>query len=562
MPKTSRGVVPNPNSSNFAEWMQAVTNQLNSRAARLVAYSVVGGGGGAGGGASSDHNVLSATHLDSLTASVVAGDIIRGNSTPKWSRLAIGSSGDVLTVSGGLPVWAAPAAASTQVEWSKNSSVVGTRGGGNLIEGDGVRITAADDSGNDQVDYTLEAKFPLGKPANYDTGQWVGGIINRNSSSVSGLHAPYLNSSAATPLSIQLRYALPIGGFLGDAMIYADGTASLGHLDSFALDENMSRLDVAGGASNMGLDNPILSIGATGAVGSEDIPWRRVDPYSCIHMAAKLLGSGGTLDYRSWSGLFAPDGNYQFVGGSTAGAAAFGTPVFNTLFGFSNQTDETEVEMVVPFACTIDRLIYWLAATQTTNTATVMFRKNEADTALTLTIANGSLTGPYTDFVNTVTCAAGDRVNLKTTQNVSGTSAAARAWFIRVTPTSGSPRWIGGTIDGYDHNTSATSWGMLFARWCASSLTDANTRMPAPRAGTIKTPYLWVKATGTGSMTAQFSVNGTPGDPTVSVGAATSGAVLGTGTKAIVRGDLCNLKIVTGSSGSVPDAQTWSAILE
>lgn len=38
---------------------------------------------------SASHNLLSGTHGDTLTASVVDGDIIIGNVTPKWSRLAI-----------------------------------------------------------------------------------------------------------------------------------------------------------------------------------------------------------------------------------------------------------------------------------------------------------------------------------------------------------------------------------------------------------------------------------------------------------------------------------------
>lgn len=42
------------------------------------------------------HNVLSTTHADAVAANVVRGDVIRGNSTPKWERLAKGSSGDVL----------------------------------------------------------------------------------------------------------------------------------------------------------------------------------------------------------------------------------------------------------------------------------------------------------------------------------------------------------------------------------------------------------------------------------------------------------------------------------
>lgn len=40
-------------------------------------------------GAPASHNVLSASHGDTLTASVVDGDVIIGNVTPKWSRLAI-----------------------------------------------------------------------------------------------------------------------------------------------------------------------------------------------------------------------------------------------------------------------------------------------------------------------------------------------------------------------------------------------------------------------------------------------------------------------------------------
>jgi hypothetical protein len=44
-------------------------------------WSAVGGGGGG-------HAILSATHTDSLAASVVQGDLIFGNATPAWARLA------------------------------------------------------------------------------------------------------------------------------------------------------------------------------------------------------------------------------------------------------------------------------------------------------------------------------------------------------------------------------------------------------------------------------------------------------------------------------------------
>ena len=58
--------------------------------------------------AAGDHNILSSTHLDTLAASVVAGDIIYGNATPKWASLAKGSAGQVLTMGAALPAWATP----------------------------------------------------------------------------------------------------------------------------------------------------------------------------------------------------------------------------------------------------------------------------------------------------------------------------------------------------------------------------------------------------------------------------------------------------------------------
>lgn len=53
------------------------------------------------------HKILSATHADTLPAGVVAGDIIIGNSTPAWARLAKGANNQVLTskVIGASPAW-------------------------------------------------------------------------------------------------------------------------------------------------------------------------------------------------------------------------------------------------------------------------------------------------------------------------------------------------------------------------------------------------------------------------------------------------------------------------
>lgn len=64
----------------------------------LPAWQTEGGG--------TNHDILSATHTDSLAASVVRGDIIIGNSTPKWARLAKGAQYAALRMGANDPAWA------------------------------------------------------------------------------------------------------------------------------------------------------------------------------------------------------------------------------------------------------------------------------------------------------------------------------------------------------------------------------------------------------------------------------------------------------------------------
>lgn len=51
------------------------------------------------------HNVLSVSHGDTLADSVASGDLMIGNATPKWARLAKGDDGDILVLVSGLPEW-------------------------------------------------------------------------------------------------------------------------------------------------------------------------------------------------------------------------------------------------------------------------------------------------------------------------------------------------------------------------------------------------------------------------------------------------------------------------
>lgn len=53
------------------------------------------------------HNILSATHPDSVIGAVVQGDIVIGNATPKWTRLARGADDQILKMNGNNPNWEA-----------------------------------------------------------------------------------------------------------------------------------------------------------------------------------------------------------------------------------------------------------------------------------------------------------------------------------------------------------------------------------------------------------------------------------------------------------------------
>lgn len=63
------------------------------------------------------HALLSATHTDSLAASVARGDVIIGNATPAWSRLAVGGAGTLFGVNGAGtdPAWSNTIARGTVV---------------------------------------------------------------------------------------------------------------------------------------------------------------------------------------------------------------------------------------------------------------------------------------------------------------------------------------------------------------------------------------------------------------------------------------------------------------
>jgi len=81
----------------WARLPKGTDGQVLTLVTGLPAWAAAGGG--------SNHAILSSTHTDTVAATVVAGDIMYGNSTPAWQRLAKGSNGEVLKLVSGLPAW-------------------------------------------------------------------------------------------------------------------------------------------------------------------------------------------------------------------------------------------------------------------------------------------------------------------------------------------------------------------------------------------------------------------------------------------------------------------------
>ena len=100
--------------------------------------------------------------------------------------------------------------------------------------------------------------------------------------------------------------------------------------------------------------------------------------------------------------------------------ASFGSTTFNT-------TESNRI-FVVPQACTVSRLYVRITTNQVAGTvSTIVFtlRKNNADTAITCTIAGGSAAGTIaTDLTNSVSFSAGDLMSIKAVNNALTSSAS------------------------------------------------------------------------------------------------------------------------------------------
>lgn len=94
--------------------------------------------------AGGNHNLLSAVHPDTVPASPVRGDLLLGNSTPAWTKLAIGTTGKFLRSDGADPSWQTIAASDigsgilALARGGTGADLSGTGGAGFFIKQSGV----------------------------------------------------------------------------------------------------------------------------------------------------------------------------------------------------------------------------------------------------------------------------------------------------------------------------------------------------------------------------------------------------------------------------------------
>jgi hypothetical protein len=130
-------------------------------------------------------------HTDTLNHAVVAGDLIYGNATPKWTARAIGSAGQLLTVVGGLPAWA---------------TLDLSAAGGWTDDGTTVRLTTATDKVAIGTATAIGRFLVLNAGATTDVVATLKAIASQ-----SGNMLNVLDSSGAVNLSIDKNGCISIG---------------------------------------------------------------------------------------------------------------------------------------------------------------------------------------------------------------------------------------------------------------------------------------------------------------------------------------------------------------
>lgn len=159
------------------------------------------------GGVTNPHNLLSTTHSDTLAAAVVRGDVIIGNATPAWSRLAVGSAGNMLRSNGTDVSWGTDASALTNIPAANLTGTVAAISGVNLTNLNATNLASG--------------TVPLARLSGITTSQLAAGagIVYSQLSLTGGIVNADVNAAAAIAYAKLNLTGLVVNGDLTNATI-------------------------------------------------------------------------------------------------------------------------------------------------------------------------------------------------------------------------------------------------------------------------------------------------------------------------------------------------------
>jgi hypothetical protein len=174
--------------------------------------AVTAGTGISGGGTSGAVTITNSM----ATTITTAGDVIYGTGSGTFTRLGIGSTGNVLTVAGGVPTWAAPAGGGKVLQVVSAITTTATTIATTSMTDTTITATITPTSASSQILVLINGVLTHGINS---AGSGVGGQLMRGASIIQGYASAFIDLSAATGATRIDRYArIPI--------IYMDSPAT------------------------------------------------------------------------------------------------------------------------------------------------------------------------------------------------------------------------------------------------------------------------------------------------------------------------------------------------
>lgn len=424
-------------------------NQNTSGTAAGLSSTLAIASGGTG-------QISSSTAFNALSPLGTKGDLLYENATPAAAVLGIGSSGNVLTVSGGLPTWAAPATSGTVTSITFNSPLTGgaITGSGSVGLGTvspsigGLGLNASSSSG---VPVFTSGSVAIG------TLSPIYGGLGVNGSAANGV--PVFASGA-----VAIGTLSPNNGGTGvatiptHAVMLGEGTVGIGTASPSTLgyalasngassDPTFQLLPVAGGGTALasGTSGGILGYTATGTLASSTLLAAHgvvlgggsgATPATLATNASTAfpLVSGGASANPSWAGL-------TIAGGGTSVTSVTTAPAATSWAGWDANLNMNGNSFVPKATTTVTS-----ASTTTLTVASAMYQEATGSTAsfiYKLPVASTMATGQQFVITNnssvTITVqtsgattvqamVAGTILNISCSNTAGGTGTASWTW--------------------------------------------------------------------------------------------------------------------------------------